>query len=51
MGFYKYHDMRSVVAGDVWGCMCRVLGYSIGTPVLNSCLGINDSGTVPLIIN
>ena len=48
IGFYKYTDMPGVAAGDVWvhGVNCwGVLGYFIGTPVLNSCLTINDAGT------
>lgn len=46
---YKYTDMRGVAAGDVWvqGANCwGALGYSIGTPVLNSFLTINTAGVV-----
>ena len=48
-GYYSYTNSRADVAGDVWvaGPNCwATTGYSIGSPVLNSCLTITDNGDI-----
>ena len=49
IGYYNRSDLRATVAGDVWvggvSCWPRV-DFTIGTPILASCLNINKSGTV-----
>ena len=47
VGYYHRSDSRSTVAGDMWVSGVNIwnrVGSNIGTPVLNSCLNISDSG-------
>ena len=55
IGYYSYANSRADVAGDVWvaGANCwATTGYSIGSPVLNSCSNIAANGdiTMPYIV-
>ena len=49
IGYYNRSDLRSTVAGDMWVCGINCwsrTGYNIGSPILNSCLNIFDTGTI-----
>ena len=49
IGYYNYMDKRSSAAGDVWisGIYCdNEQGYSIRTPVLNTCFNIQNHGNI-----
>ena len=51
VGYYKYMDTRWASAGDAWVCGVNCdneQGYTIATPVLNTCFNINLSGEVKL---
>ena len=52
IGHYTRSDLRATVAGDVWVCgangYAKNAYYSIGTPVINSCLSISNSGNVEM---
>ena len=49
IGYYTRSDSRADFAGDMWAggvnCWSRT-GYSIGTPILDSCVNISDTGTI-----
>ena len=48
IGFYNYMATRWTSVGDAWSCGVNCgdeRGYTIATPVLNTCFNINLSGT------
>ena len=49
IGYYTRSDLRATTAGDTWICGANGYSknaYSIGTPELNNCLTINNTGNV-----
>ena len=49
IGYYNYNDSRAAAAGELWGTGIKCWNrrdYNLGTPMLNSCLNINDTGAV-----
>ena len=49
IGYYNYSDTRSASAGDVWICGVNCdneQGYSITTPLLNTCFNIGLNGHI-----
>ena len=49
IGYYKYMDTRWASAGDAWVCGVNCdsgPGYTITTPVLNTCFNIGLNGNV-----
>ena len=54
VGQYSRSDLRETSPGDVWvggANAWGISGYTIGTPVLNSCLNIANNGVITIPYN